>query len=233
MSDAPWITWIISGVAYLALIVLVVVCVLAVSVVHNRLEEMRFVQQVLQRISERTAALGSAVSSNPQIASTDPKWAEEFSMLMEQTKGLNGRINDITYKQLYGDAEARRNPSRWADRFHANSDTTNVMIIGICACPIALCAARLLAAATVSGQIKPTLFQIFSSVTILDVVLGMLTGLLATFVIKSGSNVLSKTTSLGTVDVSNPYGVALVSAIAGLFIDKFFSWLEPLLKISK
>ena len=55
MSDAPWITWIISGVAYLALIVLVVVCVLAVSVVHNQLEEMRFVQQVLQRISERSA----------------------------------------------------------------------------------------------------------------------------------------------------------------------------------
>jgi hypothetical protein len=78
------------------------------------------------------------------------------------------------------------------------------------------------------GQNKPTLLELFTSVTILDVFLGMLTGLLATFAMKSGSSILSKT-SLGTVDVANPYGVAFVAAIAGLFMDKFYSWLEPLL----
>jgi len=45
MTDAiaamlPANTMIASGVAYVALIVLVVVCVLSISIVHNRLEEM-------------------------------------------------------------------------------------------------------------------------------------------------------------------------------------------------
>jgi hypothetical protein len=55
---------------------------------------------------------------------------------------------------------------------------------------------------------------------------------LATFVMKSESNILSKT-SLGTVDVSNPYGIAFVATIADLFMDKFYSWLEPLLATGK
>ena len=232
MSDALSI-WITSGAAYPALLILSGVCVLAISIVHNRLEDTQFVRQALQRNSERIAILGSG-AANPQIANGDARWTEEFRSLLEETKYLNQRVIDLTHRQLYGDDALRQNPSRWADRFHANanSDTMNVMIIGICACPVGLCAARLLAITTVRDQHKPTLFQIFSSVSILDVFLGMLIGLLVTFVIKSGLNVLSKT-SFSTVDVSNPYGVAFVAAIAGFFVDKFSSWLEPFLATAK
>jgi hypothetical protein len=231
MSGASWIIWITSGTAYLALIVLVVVCVLAISIVHNRLEEMLFVEKQRQRNFERTAMLGRG-GINSQTAGTDSSWAENFRILLEEANKLNATVYDLTYKQLYGDKDARDNRKRWADRFHANSDTTNIMIIGMCACPIALCAARLLATATARSQNKLTFIDLFASVTILDVFLGMLTGLLATFVMKSGSNILSKT-SLSTVDVSNPYGVAFVAGIAGLFMDKFYSWLEPLLTTGK
>jgi hypothetical protein len=230
MSDAIWTIWITSGAAYIALILLLGVCVLAISIVHNRLEEMLFVEKQRQRNFERTAILGRG-AVNPQIAGTDSRWAEDFRMLGEEANKLNETVYSLTYKQLYGDKKARDDRKRWADRFHANSDTTNVMIIGMCACPIALAAARLLATATARGH-KPTLLELFSSVTILDVFLGMLTGLLATFVMKSGSNILSKT-SIATVDVSNPYGVAFVAAIAGLFMDRFYSWLEPLLTTGK
>ena len=236
MTDAiaamlPANTMIASGVAYVALIVLVVVCVLSISIVHNRLEEMRFVEQKLQANSQKIANLGS-IAGDPKIASTYPKLAEDFGALLDEVRDLNKTVYDLTYKRLYGDKDARDNPKRWADRFHANSDTTNLMIIGICACSIAVCSAKLLAAATARGQPKPTFLELFSSVTVLDIFLGMLTGLLATFVMKSGSNILSKT-SLASVDVSNPYGVAFVAAIAGLFMDKFYSWLEPLLTTAK
>ncbi len=97
------------------------------------------------------------------------------------------------------------------------------MIIGLSACAIAFCATKLLGATKTPDA---HLMKVFLSVTIFDVALGILTGLLTTFVVKSGSSALSST-SLGAVDVSNPYGVAFVAAIVGLFMDRFYSWLTP------
>lgn len=233
MPDAiaaiPAMTWIVSGLAYFVLIVLVVVCVLAISVTHNRFEEMRFVEQKQQANSVEIAKL-VGIADDPKIANAHPKLAQELGALLNEAAQHKQTVTDLTYKRLYGDKDARNNGKRWADRFHANSDTTNVMIIGTCACSIAVCAAKLLAAAR--GQPKPGFPELFSSVTVLDIFLGMLTGLLATFVMKSGSTILSKT-SLASIDVSNPYGVAFVAAVAGLFMDKFYSWFEPLLAIAK
>jgi hypothetical protein len=116
-----------------------------------------------------------------------------------------------------------------ADYFHANSDTTNVMIIGMSACAIAVSATKLLAATKLPSHPAET---IFFSLTVFDIALGMLTGLLTTFVVKSGSNALSNT-SIGTVDVSNPYGIAFVAAVVGLFTEKFYSWLQPIVTTAK
>lgn len=118
---------------------------------------------------------------------------------------------------------------RIADYFHARSDTTNVMIIGMSACAIAISATKLLAATKALDHKAET---VFLSLTIFDVALGTLTGLLTTFVVKSGSNALSNT-SIGNVDVSNPYGVAFVAAVVGLFTEKFYSWLQPVAAASK
>jgi hypothetical protein len=222
----------IAGVfTYGVLAVLAVVCVLAISIVQNRLEEIRFVEQMKQRNGERTAMLGSA-AANPKIEEANLKLADDFKVLWDEANTLNATVWSLNYKRMYGDQNARDDPRRWADRFHANSDATNLMIIGICACPIALCGARLLATITARAQHKPAFLELFYSVTVLDIFMGMLTGLLATFVMKSGSSILSKS-PLGSVDVSNPYGVAFVAALAGLFMDKFYSWFEPLLATGK
>jgi len=156
----------------------------------------------------------------------------EFTDLVNEAKKLTAKIHDINYKRFYGDDEVRKkliDPSKkrergWADRFHVRSDTTNVMIIGMSACAIGVCVARLYAATKIRNQSPPTLFEIFSSLTVFDVSLGLLAGLVATFAIKSGLSFLSKT-PLSAVDASNPYGVALVAAIVGLFLDKFMALL--------
>jgi hypothetical protein len=227
-----------SGLAYLVLIFLIVFCVFAISINENRLQELRLIEQTLQRNSEKIASLGSL--ANPDVGRTNPTLANDFRKLLDEANVLSRKVFDINYKRFYGDQKVRdklldkrkKAEWRWADRFHSNSDTMNLMIIGMCACSIALCAGRLVAAMRIRNQHQPTLIEIFSSVTLFDVLLGLLTGLLVTFVLKSGSNILSKTT-LSTVDASNPYGVAFVTAIAGLFIDKFFSWLEQLFTIAK
>ena len=208
--------WIIlsSGSAYLVLFILIVACVLAISINQNRLEEMGFVEQTRLRNVERTALLGN----------TDA--------LSKEASDLRQQFYDLSYDRLYGKKTARENPKRWADRLHANSDTMNLMIIGMCACPIGLCTGRLLTAIRIRDEHRATLTEIFRSVSIFDVFLGLLAGLLAIFVIKSGANVLSKTeifAKTGALDASNPYGVAFVAAVVGLFMDRFFSGLEPLL----
>ena len=118
---------------------------------------------------------------------------------------------------------------RLADYFHANSDTTNVMIIGMSACAIAVSATKLLAATKLADHGAVT---VFFSLTIFDIALGALTGLFTTFLVKSGSNALSNT-SIGNVDVSNPYGIAFASAAVGLFIEKFYSWIQPVATAAK
>jgi hypothetical protein len=118
---------------------------------------------------------------------------------------------------------------RIADYFHAKSDTTNVMIIGMSACAIAVAATKLLVATKLEDHRAVT---VFFSLTIFDIALGALTGLFTTFVVKSGSNALSNT-SIGNVDVSNPYGIAFASAAVGLFIEKFYSWLQPVVTTTR
>jgi hypothetical protein len=241
--------FLISLAAYLVLAYLVVLCIFAISINDNRLDEMRFVEQQMQQNAQKIASFGR-VAVSPEFSGNHPERGKDFSKILQQADDLTDKFWALSYARIYGDQgvrdkvrdrekarepehanepetmkePARKQSSPWfVDRFHANSDTTNVMIIGLSACSIAFCATKLLGATRMPD---PQLMKVFLSVTIFDVALGILTGLLTTFVVKSGSSALSST-SLGAVDVSNPYGVAFVAAVVGLFMDRFYSWLTP------
>ena len=218
--------FLMSSAAYLVLAYLVILCIFAISINDNRLDEMRFVEQQIQQNAQKIAGFGR-VAASPEFSRNHPELGEDFKKILKQSDDLTDKFWSLSYARIYGDQSARdkvkKGPAWLADRLHAKSDTTNVMIIGLSACAIALCATKLLAATKMAD---PQLMKIFLSVTIFDVALGILTGLLTTFVVKSGSSALSST-SLGAIDVSNPYGVAFVAAVVGLFVDRFYSWLIP------
>jgi hypothetical protein len=223
--------FLLSLAGYIVLAYLVILCIFAISINDNRLDEVRFVEQRMQQNSQRIASFGRAAIS-PELSGGHPELDEDIRKTLKQADDLRDKFWALSYARIYGDQSARdkvkgpeeKENSRWfADRFHGNSDTTNVMIIGLSACTIAFCATKLLGATKAPD---PQLMKVFLSVTIFDVALGILTGLLSTFVVKSGSSALSST-SLGAIDVSNPYGVAFVAAVVGLFMDRFYSWLAP------
>jgi hypothetical protein len=267
------------------LIFFVVACIFAISVNDNRIDEVRFIEQTLQRNAQKIAGLGRA-AIDPQFTASHPEVHRYFQVLLTEAADYEGKTHGLNYMRLYGSGSARlkldqrgdkkapvesgaptkstieaRPPSvqsaepriieaepkaaakpteqlekheegykfRIADYFHANSDTTNIMIIGMSACAIAVSATKLLAATKLEDHRAVT---VFFSMTIFDIALGALTGLLTTFVVKSGSNVFSNS-SIGNVDVSNPYGIAFVSATVGLFIEKFYAWLQPVVTTAK
>jgi hypothetical protein len=276
----------ISSVAgWIFLISFVVACIFAISINDNRLDEVRFIEQTLQRNAQKVAGLGRA-AIDPQFTASHPEVDQHFRSLVMEAAHYEEKAHGLNYMRIYGSGSARlkrdrrrdkkalgkpdtqaRSSSeakpyveakpaetklveaepvevkqsaqaeqheegykvRIADYFHANSDTMNVMIIGMCACAIAVSAAKLLAATKLDDH---TAARMFLSLTIFDIALGALTGLLTTFVVKSGSNALSNT-SIGNVDVSNPYGVAFVAAAVGLFTEKFYSWLQPAVTSAK
>jgi hypothetical protein len=243
-------------------------CIFAISINDNRLDEMRFIEQILQQSAQKIAGLGRAAVDR-KLAGDLPEVDKDFKALLTVAAHYEKKAQDLNYIRIYGSREAREKISgrrgkkaekknveamtidegmqnanvaaiadevkpgaeeqpevskvSMADYFHKNSDSTNVMIIGMSACTIAVSATRLLAAMKLPSHPAET---IFFSITMFDIALGALTGLLTTFVLKSGSNALSNT-SIGNIDVSNPYGVAFGAAVVGLFTDKFYSWLQP------
>jgi hypothetical protein len=271
---------IISSVAgWGFLIFFVMACIFAISINDNRLDEVRFIEQTLQRNAQKVAGLGRA-AIDPQFTASHPEVDQHFRGLLMEAAHYEEKAHGLNYMRIYGSGSARlkrdrqrdqkapaksdtqaksaevkrvevkpvepkpnaeAKPSaqaepheegykiRIADYFHANSDTTNVMIIGMSACAVAVSATKLLAATKLEDHKAAT---IFLSLTIFDIALGALTGLLTTFVVKSGSNALSNT-SIGNVDVSNPYGVAFAAAAVGLFTEKFYSWLQPVVTTAK
>jgi len=275
---------IISSLAgWVFLIYFVVICIYAISVNDNRLDEVRFIEQTLQRNAQKISGLGRA-AIDPQFTANHPEVDKHFRLLLTEAAYYEGKSHDLNYTRFYGSGLARykldqrgnnkepdaptkpgaevkmnveansaeRRPTeavsmsevkpdeqpephkegfrlRIADYFHAKSDTTNVMIIGMSACAITVSATKLLAAMKLQDHQAVT---VFFSLTIFDIALGALTGLFTTFVVKSGSNALSNT-SIGNVDVSNPYGIAFVAATVGLLIDKFYSWVQPVASTAK
>jgi hypothetical protein len=268
------------------LIFFVVACIYAISINDNRLDEVRFIEQTLQRNAQKISGLGRA-AIDPQFTASHPEVDKHFRLLLMEAAHYEEKSHSLNYMRFYGSGSARlkrdqrsdkkapaepgapakpsdearpnveansveRRPVepepsaetrpnkqpemheegyklRIADYFHAKSDTTNVMIIGMSACAIAVSATKLLAATKLEDHKAVT---VFFSLTIFDIALGALTGLFTTFVVKSGSNALSNT-SIGNVDVSNPYGIAFASAAAGLFIEKFYSWLQPVVTTTR
>jgi hypothetical protein len=251
------------------LILAVAACIFAISINDNRLDEMRFIEQILQQSAQKIAGLGRAAVDR-KLAGDLPEVDKDFKALLTVAAHYEKKAQDLNYIRIYGSREVREKISggggkkakknveavtidegkqnanvaaiadevkpgaeeqpevskvSMADYFHKNSDSTNVMIIGMSACTIAVSATRLLAAMKLPSHPAET---IFFSITMFDIALGALTGLLTTFVLKSGSNALSNT-SIGNIDVSNPYGVAFGAAVVGLFTDKFYSWLQPAL----
>lgn len=264
------------------LILAVASCIYAISINDNRLDEVRFIEQTLQRNAQKLSGLGRA-AIDPQFTANHPEVDKHFRLLLEEAAHFEKKSFGLNYMRFYGSGSARlkgeqrsekKAPSepsapakpsntpipnvaansvesnltksepeaeskmetheegrkfRFPDYFHANSDTTNVMIIGMSACAIAVSATKLLAATRLDDHKTVT---VFFSLTIFDIALGALTGLFTTFVVKSGSNAFSHT-SIGTVDVSNPYGIAFASAGVGLFIEKFYSWIQPVVITAK
>jgi hypothetical protein len=264
------------------LIIAVAACIYAISINDNRLDEVRFIEQTLQRNAQKISGLGRA-AIDPQFTANHPEVDKHFKLLLEEAAHFEKKSFGLNYMRFYGSGSARlkreqpneeKTPSepssptkpsvavtqqvatspvesnlaktepeaiakpemheegrtfRFPDYFHANSDTTNVMIIGMSACAIAVSATKLLAATRLDDHKAAT---VFFSLTVFDVALGALTGLFTTFVVKSGSNALSHT-SIGNVDVSNPYGIAFASAAVGLFIEKFYSWIQPVVTTVK
>jgi hypothetical protein len=225
-----------SIIAWAALAIMVIICVFAISINDNRLDEMRFIEQTLQRNAEKIASLGRA-AVDPEFNRSHPDMNQDYKKLLDEATHYTEKAHSLNYTRIYGSESERKkltDPSMKSERgiadyFHAKSDTTNLMIIGMSACPIAVSATKLLAG---SRMPNPTFFDMFLNLTTFDIALGMLTGLLTTFVVKSGSNVLSNT-SIGAIDVSNPYGLAFAAAVAGLFVERFYSWLEPVVKAAK
>lgn len=199
IAGAPIVSILNSGASYLLIAVLVIACILAISVNENRLDEVREIERRIQRNSQEIGSI-----------SGKPESAGRIAELQSIAKGLDGTIGEINYRITYGSEQARQKPNkRLVDHFHGNSNATNLMIIGICACAIAFSVTRM---------------RNREGLVIFDIGLGILTGLIATFFLRGGSAILSKT-ALSGVDSTNPYGVAFFAALVGLFMDYFYAYL--------
>lgn len=194
--------FIILGFSLLSLI-------FSVSVNQNRIQDLQDTTASLQQVNQEL----STMSPNPADAAMVPE-------LNRQKLYYQQRIDDTTGTMNYGLGTALEKILKHklvdpADYFHALSSETNLIVMGICSCMIAYSISKFLTQKAIS------LNELFFS---------MLTGMIGILVIRGSKSFLTSSAT-NSMELTNPYGFSLMTALIGLYSDKFYTLLPSLFDV--